>query len=107
MLLFYLRFSPYQSFRAVVWVFIVTTTIYSLLGSFEFLFNCQPIAKNWDVTITGGKCIDVAKIVLTYSLLTVVTDIGMVCLPMAVVRKLKVPLREKVALAALFMTGAL
>jgi len=107
MLLFYLRFSPYRSFRIVVWVFIVITTIYSFLGSFEFFYNCQPIAKNWDVTITGGKCIDVAKIVLMYSSLTIVTDIGMIFLPIAVVRKLQLPLREKVALAALFMTGTL
>ena len=83
------------------------TIVYSILGSFEFLFNCRPIAKNWDITIIGGKCIDLPKILLTHGSLTIVTDVAMLLLPIALVRKLQLPPKQKVALAGLFMTGTL
>jgi hypothetical protein len=85
----------------------VATAVYSILGSFNFLFNCRPIAKNWDITITDGKCIDFTKILLTHGSLTILTDIAMLLLPIALVRKLKLPIKQKVALAGLFMTGTL
>ncbi|KAH9216140.1 hypothetical protein DL95DRAFT_460432 [Leptodontidium sp. 2 PMI_412] len=107
MLLLYLRLSPYRQFRIAVWVVIVATAVYSVLGSFVFLFNYQPIAKTWDITITDGKCINVAKIGMTHASLTIVTDIAMLLLPIALVRKLKLPMKQKVALAGLFMTGTL
>jgi hypothetical protein len=106
-LLLYLRLSPYQSFRIAVWVVVATTVTYSLLGSFEFLFNCRPIAKNWDLTITTGKCINMSKILMTHGSLNIVTDIAMLVLPITLVQKLKLPMKEKVALAGLFMTGTL
>ncbi|KAH7418896.1 hypothetical protein BKA64DRAFT_655508 [Cadophora sp. MPI-SDFR-AT-0126] len=106
-LLLYLRLSPYKRFRIAVWVIIATTVLYSFLGSFEFLFNCQPIAKNWDLTITKGKCINVSKILMTHGSINVVTDVAMLVLPIALVRKLKMQMKQKVALACLFMTGTL
>ncbi|KAH6714832.1 hypothetical protein BKA61DRAFT_343667 [Leptodontidium sp. MPI-SDFR-AT-0119] len=106
-LLLYLRLSPYRPFRIAVWVVITTTVLYSFLGSFEFIFNCQPIAKNWDLTITGGKCINVSKILMTHGSINIVTDVAMLVLPIVLVRKLKLPMKQKVALAGLFMTGTL
>jgi hypothetical protein len=107
LLLLYLRLSPYRVFRIAVWAVMILTTVYSLLGTFEFLYNCQPIAKNWDTTIQYGKCIDMPKIVLTHAALTVVTDIVMLLLPLALVQKLHLPLKERAVVAGLFMTGAL
>ncbi|KAH9204897.1 hypothetical protein DL95DRAFT_376665 [Leptodontidium sp. 2 PMI_412] len=106
-LLLYLRLSPYKRFRIAVWVIIATTVLYSFLGSFEFLFNCQPIAKNWDLTFKEGKCINVSKILMVHGSINVVTDVAMLLLPIALVRKLKVQMKQKVALACLFMTGTL
>ncbi|KAH6704201.1 hypothetical protein BKA61DRAFT_493526 [Leptodontidium sp. MPI-SDFR-AT-0119] len=106
-LVLYLRLSPYRSFRIAVWVVVTTTVLYSFLGSFQFVFNCQPIAKNWDLTITGGKCIDVTKIMMTHGSINITTDIAMLVLPIPLVRKLKLPMKQKVALAGLFMTGTL
>ncbi|KAH6700564.1 hypothetical protein BKA61DRAFT_681673 [Leptodontidium sp. MPI-SDFR-AT-0119] len=105
-LLLYLRLSPYLTFRIAVWVVMVVTIVYSLLGAFSFLFNCRPIAKNWDITI-DGKCIDIPKIFITHASLTIITDIAMLLLPRALVRKLKLPMKQRVALAGLFMTGTL
>ncbi|KAH8595300.1 hypothetical protein B0O99DRAFT_572012 [Bisporella sp. PMI_857] len=104
-LLLYLRLSPYYLFRIAVWVVMVTTAVYSVFGSFAFLFNCQPIAKTWDITITDGRCINVSKIAMTHASLTIVTDIAMLILPIALVRKLKLPIKQRVGLASVFMAG--
>ncbi|KAH9204971.1 hypothetical protein DL95DRAFT_493910 [Leptodontidium sp. 2 PMI_412] len=107
LLLLYLRLSQYPAFKIIVYMVIVTTVIYSLLGSFEFLFNCRPIAKTWDITITYGSCIEMSKIFAVHGGLNIATDIAMLILPVVMVRKLQLPRREKVALAGLFMTGTL
>ncbi|KAH6701291.1 hypothetical protein BKA61DRAFT_204051 [Leptodontidium sp. MPI-SDFR-AT-0119] len=107
LLLLYLRLSQYPTFRIMVYMVMVTTVMYSLLGSFQFLFNCRPIAKNWDITITYGSCIEMSKIFAVHGGLNIATDIAMLILPVIMVRKLQLPRREKVALAGLFMTGTL
>ncbi|KAH6719578.1 hypothetical protein BKA61DRAFT_447194, partial [Leptodontidium sp. MPI-SDFR-AT-0119] len=66
-----------------------------------------PVAKNWDLTITKGKYINVSKILLAHGSINVVTDVAMLVLPMALVWKLKVKIKQKVALVSLFITGSL
>ncbi|KAH6718755.1 hypothetical protein BKA61DRAFT_596203 [Leptodontidium sp. MPI-SDFR-AT-0119] len=107
LLLLYFRLSQYPTFRILVYMVIATTVTYSLLGSFQFLFNCRPIAKSWDITITYGSCIEVSKILAVHGGLNIATDIAMLILPIVMVRKLQLPRREKVALAGLVMTGTL
>ncbi|KAH6719554.1 hypothetical protein BKA61DRAFT_714166 [Leptodontidium sp. MPI-SDFR-AT-0119] len=99
--------SPYKRFRIAVWVIIVTTVVYSIFGSFEFIFLCQPIAKSWDLTIIKGKCINPSKILMGHGSINLLTDVAMLVLPIALVRKLKMQMKQKVALACLFMTGTL
>jgi len=106
-LFFYLRLSPYQSFRISVWIVAAVIVIYSLLGSFAFLYNCRPIAKHWDKTIRGGSCIGVTKILMTHNILNLATDVAMLVLPVVLVNKLQLPTKQKVAVAGIFMTGTL
>ena len=85
----------------------IVIVLYSILGSFEFLFNCRPIAKNWDVTVSGGSCINVAKILMTHGIINIATDVAMLVLPVMLVYKLQLPMKQKMAVAGLFMTGTL
>ena len=107
LLLLYLRLSQYRPFRIIVYAVIITTVVYALLGSFEFLFSCRPLAKSWDKTITYGSCINVSEILAVHGGLNIATDIAMLILPVVMVWKLQLPRREKAALAGLFMTGTL
>ncbi|KAH9211061.1 hypothetical protein DL95DRAFT_274009, partial [Leptodontidium sp. 2 PMI_412] len=106
-LLLYLQLSPHRKFRAMVYAIMITTILYSLLGSFEFLFTCRPIAKVWDLTITSGSCYSGAKILAVHGGLSIATDITMLVLPITMLWKLQLPRRRKVAVVALFMTGTL
>jgi hypothetical protein len=106
-LVFYLQLSPHQTFRILVYLVITTTIVYSLVGSFEFLFVCKPMAKYWDLSITDGSCFSSFKILSMHGGLNIATDIAMLILPVVLVRKLHLPWRQKVALAGLFMAGTL
>jgi hypothetical protein len=57
--------------------------------------------------IIDRKYINVAKILITHSLLTIITDIAILVLLITLVQKLKMLIKLKVALAALFMTRTL
>jgi hypothetical protein len=105
-LLFYLEVSPHRTFRAMVYVVITATVIYSVLGSFEFVFACRPVAKNWDVTL-DGTCFPSLKVLTIHGGVNIATDVMMLALPVILVRKLRLPTRQKIALAALFMTGTM
>jgi hypothetical protein len=106
LLLLYLRVSQSQTFRIMVYA-AITTVIYSLLRSFEFLFGCRPTAKGCDITITYGSCIKVFKVLAVHGGLNIATDIAMLILPIEMVRKLPLPRRENIVLASLFMTRTL
>jgi hypothetical protein len=105
-LLFYLQVSPHRAFRAIVYVVITATVIYSVLGSFEFVFACKPVAKNWDLTL-DGTCFPPLRVLSIHGGLNIATDVAMLALPVILVRKLRLPIRQKIALAALFMTGTM
>ncbi|OAA67983.1 hypothetical protein SPI_00178 [Niveomyces insectorum RCEF 264] len=71
------------------------------------IFQCKPIAYNWDVTIPGGKCIQQGVFYLATAALTIFTDVLNLALPFWVFLDLKMPVRIKVALLFVFLLGAI
>lgn len=105
-LLLYLRLSPYRTFKAAVWFTIILTVGYCLSGAFQFIFRCDPVAKAWDITIPYGWCYSNRAIVIRNGVLDCLSDIIMLILPIPFLYKLRVPLKEKVALELLLMTSS-
>ncbi|KAH7034022.1 hypothetical protein B0J12DRAFT_607953 [Macrophomina phaseolina] len=106
-LVFYLRFSQATSIRITVYVTITIVVIYSVLLSFEWVYACRPIAKYWDLTITGGSCIDIRKIFLASGILNTATDATILFLPVWMLWNLRIPKREKIGVMLVMMTGGL
>ncbi|CAK7226595.1 hypothetical protein SBRCBS47491_006285 [Sporothrix bragantina] len=71
------------------------------------IFQCTPIAYNWDTTIEGGHCIAQGTFYVATAALTIFTDVLNLALPFWVFLDLKMPLRVKVALLFVFLLGAI
>lgn len=71
------------------------------------IFQCNPIAFNWDKTIEGGHCVQQGTFYLATAALTIFTDVLNLALPFWVFLDLKMPLRVKVALLFVFLLGAM
>ena len=75
-LLLYHRLSKLMWFKISVYVVIGIVASYSLGIIVALIFPCQPIAMNWDLSITEGKCIDKAGIYLATAAVNVITDVS-------------------------------
>ena len=105
-LILFLRYLP-QKPKIAIYITIVEVVLYSLIGSFEWLFACQPVEKFWDLTITGGSCIDMLKFNIFSGVMNTVTDTIILVLPIFAVRNLHLPKWEKFGVGIILMTGGL
>ncbi|OHW91684.1 CFEM domain-containing protein [Colletotrichum incanum] len=74
------------------------------------VFQCQPISYFWEKAgrnpPTDGKCIDMAAFYVGTASLTIFTDVLSLALPFWIFLGLKMPVRVKIALLAVFALGA-
>ena len=106
-LLFYIRlFGVRKAFRYSVFAIMAATGAWGIAVFFATLFQCKPIAGNWDKTIPGSHCL-LDHILLKLSIPNAVLDWFVLFLPIVVVWNLHVNLERKLALSTIFLFGAL
>jgi len=93
--------------RVAIYSLAVVVFLYGTLTSFEWLFACRPMEKYWDFTITDGTCINFMKIVLFNGVMNVVTDTAILCFPIWILWNLRLPVRQKIGVMGIMMTGGL
>ncbi|KAL1594363.1 hypothetical protein SLS60_010123 [Paraconiothyrium brasiliense] len=106
-LCFYLNVNPDQTFRIGVFI-----TMFVVIGScvgvvVSLLAACSPFAKNTDVTVTGGECINKASLYIATGVLNIVTDIMVLILPIPMVLGLQMVRSRKIMLILLFSVGSM
>jgi hypothetical protein len=64
----------------------------------------MPVSAQWDITITGARCIPTRMIWIVGSIFNILTDVGLLILPLPYVWKLNAPLGHRVALCGMFVS---
>ncbi|KAI9681320.1 MAG: hypothetical protein M1817_002603 [Caeruleum heppii] len=105
-LCFYLRISPQQSFRIAVFTMMAIVIGAYVPTSFISILSCNPAAQTWDLTVTGGKCINKPVFYIATASINVATDVLMLLLPWPMVWNLQMPRRQKIGLVFIFLTGS-
>lgn len=93
-----------RGFATGVWIigsFVGATGLVLICGS---IFQCTPIAYNWDKT-TQGRCIDMVQFARFMAIPNVITGMGMLILPLPMVWSLHMTSSRKIALTATFLHG--
>jgi len=106
-LVLYLRILTYHNARWLSWVVIVITVLYNLAALVSQLTVCTPLQKLWDST-SYGTChpnLQYATWILVG--LTVLTDFVTFAMPIPIITKMTLPLREKLIVLALICVGFL
>ncbi|OHW96969.1 integral membrane protein [Colletotrichum incanum] len=101
LLTFYLHLSPQKWFRTAVWCGIVMVSLSTACITILMFFQCNPIRKAFDSTITGGSCLDVHILYMATAVLNIGTDIMLFLLLMPMVLNLRLKMAQK--LGAVFM----
>lgn len=107
LLLFYHRLSNLRWLKTMSIIMMIVVLGYSFAIIFALIFPCNPIAKNWDVSITTGTCINRSAIYIATAAVNVATDLSLLLLPIPVVLKLQVPNFQKAGLIFIFTLGSL
>ncbi|RAL04833.1 uncharacterized protein BO80DRAFT_209742 [Aspergillus ibericus CBS 121593] len=107
LMLYYRLMSMLRVWRRIIYVVAFIIAGYSLAITLSLIFACNPIAKNWDVTITHGHCIDRTGFYLATAITNTVSDIILVLIPIPVVFRLRLPLVQKLGISCMFGIGCL
>ena len=105
LLLFYLQLAVDSKFRLVVCTLIWIVASYSIASVIVVIFSCYPVTKSWDPTVQGGSCVNLPVFYIANMSLNSATDIAVLLLPAPLLWGLRMPLRDKIALSGVFMTG--
>ncbi|KAF2262725.1 hypothetical protein CC78DRAFT_569581 [Lojkania enalia] len=91
------------SLNAVGWISVIWLITLILVVSLQ----CKPVAAVVDASIQDAECLDNFIGFLTSEVINVFLDLALLCLPIPIIMKLYLPLREKIGLGAIFLTGGL
>ncbi|KAH8652521.1 hypothetical protein BX600DRAFT_527839 [Xylariales sp. PMI_506] len=105
LLLSYLRFIITTRYRTFTIVIAVLSTLFHLSFLLVQLNLCQPVAKQWDPSITWGSCITAVPFYTSMASLTIVFDVIVLFLPFPVLVRSQIQIRRKVVLLGLFALG--
>ncbi|PWY74322.1 hypothetical protein BO70DRAFT_381417 [Aspergillus heteromorphus CBS 117.55] len=104
-LIFYLRIFPSQGFRRAVWTIVFIAIGYNVASVLVNIFACYPIAGSWDFTITDIACIDRPVFYFANAGLGIFTDFATVLVPIPWLRRLQMPMRQKIAIGFMLAMG--
>lgn len=70
------------------------------------IWTCIPREKIWNPTL-AGKCLDNHAIIISGGVINVVSDFGILLIPLVSIGRLQMPLEKKIGVSAVFATGFL
>ncbi|KAK0508112.1 hypothetical protein JMJ35_009196 [Cladonia borealis] len=87
-------------------IFIWINMSYFLTLTFFSIFQCNPIAKFWDVELQG-HCFDLSEYFIATGIFNFVSDIVMLLFPLYCTWKLQMSTKNKFGVSAIFFVGVL
>lgn len=102
----YLRIFTNSTVRITCYITITVLVANWIAFLFASTFQCSSIAYQWNKTIPGGKCFNVAALYKASSAPNIVTDILIMVLPIPTIWQLQASRIRKVGLMFVFFIGS-
>ncbi|KAL8640305.1 MAG: hypothetical protein Q9228_002757, partial [Teloschistes exilis] len=107
-LLFYRRLFPAQNtsrtWRTSHLLLCILSVVLGIISTFGAAFQCTPVRYMWDLTVPG-HCINFVAFARFTGVMNLVTDVGILSLPIPIVWSLKLERSKKIGVCALFLLG--
>lgn len=103
-LVLYSKVFTVRSFTVASKCILVLVGLWSCATILTGIFICQPVAMNWDLTLTGHCGVQTTSYKITAGI-NIFTDVSIMLLPMPYLAKLQLPVREKLFLMGTFGVG--
>lgn len=106
LLLLYYWIFPDQKFRLQCKVAIGFVLTHGLAFALVVVFQCTPIAANWDLNLPK-KCVDIGAVGMAGAAFSIFEDLVLLVMPMPQLNSLHVNFNKRVALMLMFSVGSL
>jgi hypothetical protein len=103
-LFLYLKLFPQRSHRIFSYSMMVFVILTGLGCTIAGIFQCNPIALAWDLTLKG-TCFNVVALFLANAGLNIAQDFIIYILPAPTLWKVQLPLKQRLALILVFVVG--
>ena len=107
LLLIFRRISTAKTHRLAISAVMAVVAGYSIALILVLIFQCNPIARAWDVSIVTGSCVNRPAVYVATASVNIGTDLALLLMPVPIVLGLKLPWPQKIGLAAMFAVGSL
>lgn len=107
LLLIFRRISTAKPHRLAINAVMVVVAGYTIAIVLVLIFQCNPIARAWDVTIVAGSCVNRPAVYVAMASVNIGTDLFILLMPIPIVLGLKLPWPQKIGLALMFAVGSL
>ncbi|KAI0887028.1 uncharacterized protein GGS22DRAFT_120583 [Annulohypoxylon maeteangense] len=98
MLVLYLRIDPFKLFHTCVYVVGLLIGTYTLVLTILLAGPCNPMF------VGSGRCLN--NIIISQSVLNIVSEVAVIILPIPVIHKLNMPMRQKVVVGLIMGLGS-
>lgn len=89
-----------------IWGFMLSMLVFYIIVTILKILICTPIDLFWDPKITG-KCLNEHVIFIADTVMSVLSDLVVLALPVPLLWSLQMPLRRKLKIAALLGAGGI
>jgi hypothetical protein len=107
LLISYLRLiqgTTQRVYRVVIYTTTVLIFLAHLACAFSLIFACRPVAKSWR-PLLDGTCLPPGPSFTAYAVVTIVSDVVVVVLPVPMLVGLNIQMAKKVGLIGIFILG--
>ena len=105
-LFLYRRIFTTVSFQKWVTVVASTCVLWGVGAFIAAILKCIPLKDAWNPADTG-TCYNTGLFVVVSESINLLQDIIIVLMPVGMIRRLQLPLQQKVSLCFIFLTGGL
>jgi len=95
--------------RSAIGIRVVGTLniLWMLAAFFGLVFECRPVSFAWDPIIVKGTCFNISLFTVLIEIPNSLLDFVMMAIPISMIRKLQIPLHEKLILIFIFLLGGM
>lgn len=100
-------FAPDKKKVTVIWVSLAVLMLYYIIALFIKVFFCHPISTYWMGVSNGGACIDQQKVIIGDSVISIVSDLWILILPVPMLWSLHISRIKKLRVIGMLGAGGL
>ena len=106
-LLLYRRIFSVRVFKTVATIGVAIAIAWTVAFTISTIFQCNPIRLYWTELefLWGNRCIQIIPFYQAQAITDIITDFAILAMPMPMIWKLQLPLKQKLAVAGMFLLG--